>query len=305
MKRSERLVDMVKYLLARPHTLIALPFFADRYGAAKSSISEDLAILRQTLANDQNGILETVAGAAGGVRYIPFVGKKEATNYLHDLADRIEDPDRILPGNFVYLSDILGSPQDLQQIGQLIATKYAYSNVDYVMTIETKGIAIAQAVSRFLNVPFVMVRRRPKITEGSTISVNYVASSSERVVMVRRRPKITEGSTISVNYVASSSERVEKMELAKRLLPEGSNVLIVDDFMKGGGTLTGMEELVKEFKGTVAGMCVLCETKYASQKVVDDYQSLIKITEVDRTKKLIKVRPGNFLEQTDFNRFPK
>ena len=278
MKRSERLVDMVKYLLARPHTLIALPFFADRYGAAKSSISEDLAILRQTLANDQNGILETVAGAAGGVRYIPFVGKKEATNYLHDLADRIEDPDRILPGNFVYLSDILGSPQDLQQIGQLIATKYAYSNLDYVMTIETKGIAIAQAVSRFLNVPFVMVRRRPKITEGSTISVNYVASSSERV---------------------------EKMELAKRLLPEGSNVLIVDDFMKGGGTLTGMEELVKEFKGTVAGMCVLCETKYASQKVVDDYQSLIKITEVDRTKKLIKVRPGNFLEQTDFNRFPK
>lgn len=278
MKRSERLVDMVKYLLARPHTLIAVPFFADRYGAAKSSISEDLAILRQTLANDQNGILETVAGAAGGVRYIPFVGKKEATNYLHDLADRIEDPDRILPGNFVYLSDILGSPQDLQQIGQLIATKYAYSNVDYVMTIETKGIAIAQAVSRFLNVPFVMVRRRPKITEGSTISVNYVASSSERV---------------------------EKMELAKRLLPEGSNVLIVDDFMKGGGTLTGMEELVKEFKGTVAGMCVLCETKYASQKVVDDYQSLIKITEVDRTKKLIKVRPGNFLEQTDFNRFPK
>lgn len=278
MKRSERLVDMVKYLLARPHTLIALPFFADRYGAAKSSISEDLAILRQTLANDQNGILETVAGAAGGVRYIPFVGKKEATNYLHDLADRIEDPDRILPGNFVYLSDILGSPQDLQQIGQLIATKYAYSNVDYVMTIETKGIAIAQAVSRFLNVPFVMVRRRPKITERSTISVNYVASSSERV---------------------------EKMELAKRLLPEGSNVLIVDDFMKGGGTLTGMEELVKEFKGTVAGMCVLCETKYASQKVVDDYQSLIKITEVDRTKKLIKVRPGNFLEQTDFNRFPK
>ena len=278
MKRSERLVDMVKYLLARPHTLIALPFFADRYGAAKSSISEDLAILRQTLANDQNGILETVAGAAGGVRYISFVGKKEATDYLYDLADRIADPDRILPGNFVYLSDILGSPQDLRQIGQLIATKYAYSNIDYVMTIETKGIALAQAVSRFLNVPFVMVRRRPKITEGSTISVNYVASSSERV---------------------------EKMELAKRLLPEGSNVLIVDDFMKGGGTLTGMEELVKEFKGTVAGMCVLCETKYASQKVVDDYQSLIKITEVDRDKKLIKVRPGNFLEQTDFNRFPK
>ena len=36
MKRSERLVDMTKYLMERPHTLIALPFFAKRYGAAKS-----------------------------------------------------------------------------------------------------------------------------------------------------------------------------------------------------------------------------------------------------------------------------
>ena len=52
MKRSERLVDMTKYLMERPHTLIALPFFAKRYGAAKSSISEDLAILLQ-LESDQ------------------------------------------------------------------------------------------------------------------------------------------------------------------------------------------------------------------------------------------------------------
>lgn len=276
MKRSERLVDMVKYLLERPHTLIPLPFFAGRYGAAKSSISEDLTILKETLAANKNGILETVAGAAGGVRYIPFMGEQEANDYLKNLADQVQDSNRILPGNFVYLSDILGSPQDLARIGQLIATKYAYSNVDYVMTVETKGIALAQAVSRYLNVPFVIVRRRPKITEGATISVNYVASSSERV---------------------------EKMELAKRSLPNNSNILIVDDFMKGGGTLTGMEELAKEFDCIVSGMCVLCESKNASQKVVDNYQSLIKITEVDRSQDIIKAEPGNILEQTDFNRF--
>lgn len=276
MKRSERLIDMVKYLTSHPHTLIALPFFANKYDAAKSSISEDLAILKNTLAENEDGILETVAGAAGGVRYIPFMGKQVATSFLRDLADRVENPDRILPGNFVYFSDILGSPQDLQNIGKLIATKYAFSKVDYVMTVETKGLTVAQAVSRFLNVPFVLVRRQPKITEGATISVNYVASSSERV---------------------------EKMELAKRSLPGDSNVLIVDDFMRGGGTLTGMEELVKEFNCQVAGMAVLCESKYASRKVVDDYQSLIKIAEVDRNKKLIKVQPGNILEQINFDRF--
>lgn len=276
MKRSERLVDMVKYLLARPHTLIPLPFFAKRYGAAKSSISEDLSIFKKTLAQQQNGILETVPGAAGGVKYIPFMGESEAQEYLTELAARIQNPDRILPGNFVYLSDILGSPEQLAKIGQLIATTYAYSEIDYVMTVETKGIALAQAVSRYLNVPFVIVRHRPKITEGATISVNYVASSSERV---------------------------EKMELAKRSLPAGSNVLIVDDFMKGGGTLTGMEELVNEFGCHVGGMAVLCETQYASQKVVDDYQSLIKITNVNRVHKVIEAEPGNILKQTNFNRF--
>lgn len=153
MKRSERLVDMTKYLMERPHTLIALPFFAKRYGAAKSSISEDLAILKHTLASNQDGILETVAGAAGGVRYIPFLGKDHAEDYLSDLTSRIEDPSRILAGGFVYLSDVLGNTQDLRRIGELIATHYAYQEIDAVMTVETKGIALAQAVAQYLNVP--------------------------------------------------------------------------------------------------------------------------------------------------------
>ena len=116
--------------MERPHTLIALPFFAKRYGAAKSSISEDLAILKHTLASNQDGILETVAGAAGGVRYIPFLGKSHAEDYLSDLTARIEDPSRILAGGFVYLSDILGNTQDLRRIGELVATHYAYEEID-------------------------------------------------------------------------------------------------------------------------------------------------------------------------------
>src|SRR5699024_6271069 len=162
MKRSERLVDMTKYLMERPHTLIALPFFAKRYGAAKSSISEDLAILKHTLANNQDGILETVAGAAGGVRYIPFLGKNHAEDYLSDLESRIEDPSRILAGGFVYLSEILGETQYLRRIGELVATRYAYDEIDAVMTVETKGIALAQAIARYLDVPFVTARKRDR-----------------------------------------------------------------------------------------------------------------------------------------------
>lgn len=276
MKRSERLVDMTKYLMERPHTLISLPFFAKRYGAAKSSISEDLAILKHTLAGNQDGILETIAGAAGGVRYIPYLGKNHAEEYLTDLSSRIEDSSRILPGGFVYLSDVLGNSQDLRQIGKLVATRYAYSNIDAVMTVETKGIALAQAVARYLNVPFVIARKRSKVTEGATVSVNYISSSLARV---------------------------SKMELPTRVLTKNSNVLIVDDFMKGGGTLTGMEELVKEFDSTVAGICVLCEADFDKEKLVENYLSLVKISKIDTQKKIILAEPGSFLTQTDFSRF--
>ena len=95
-----------------------------------------------------------------------------------------------MPGGYVYLSDMLGNPEILQKIGRVIAAQYVDKKVDAVMTVATKGVPIAQAVATYLNVPFVIVRRDSKITEGSTVSINYVSGSSDRV---------------------------EKMELSKRL----------------------------------------------------------------------------------------
>ena len=71
LKRSARLVDMTHYLLNRPHSLIPLTLFAERYQSAKSSISEDLAIIKEVLESEGTGELVTQAGAAGGVKYVP------------------------------------------------------------------------------------------------------------------------------------------------------------------------------------------------------------------------------------------
>ena len=65
-RRSDRLIDMTRYLLERPHTLISLTFFSERYESAKSSISEDLAIIKRTFKLRGIGLLETIPGAAGG-----------------------------------------------------------------------------------------------------------------------------------------------------------------------------------------------------------------------------------------------
>ncbi len=135
---------------------------------------------------------------------------------------------------------------------------------------------MAQAVARYLNVPFVIARKQSKVTEGATVSVNYISSSIDRV---------------------------SKMELPTRALKNNSNVLIVDDFMKAGGTLTGMEELTKEFNSNVAGTCVLCEADFDKNKLIEGYLSLVKISRIDTTKRIILAEPGNFVAHTDFSRF--
>lgn len=269
-RRSDRLIDMTRYLLERPHTLVPLTFFSQRYESAKSSISEDLAIIRRTFAQRHTGILETVPGAAGGVRYVPIIAATEAQTFISQIAERLSDSERLLPGGYVYLTDLLGTPDVLRQIGRLIATQYIDSSVDAVMTVATKGIPIAQSVSQYLNVPFVIVRRDSKITEGSTVSVNYVSGSSDRV---------------------------QKMELSKRSLKPGSGVLIVDDFMKGGGTVGGMKSLIEEFDAKLLGVSVFAEGDFNGDRLIDDYTSLLRINQVDSKTKTITAEAGNYLQR--------
>lgn len=267
IRRSGRLVDMTSYMLDHPLRLVPLSFFSDRYGSAKSSISEDLAIIKSTFEIQGIGTLLTVPGAAGGVKYIPLISKAKAQIIIDQLCEMIGKPERILPGGYLYLSDILGNPQMLREIGRLYASVFANRNIDVVMTVATKGIPLAHAVASFLDVP---------------------------VVVVRRDTKVTEGSTVSINYVSGSSKRIQSMVLAKRSLEVGSNVLIVDDFMKAGGTINGMISLLEEFQANVAGIGVLVEAEDNEERLVSEYITLIRLTEVDVREKHIKVEEGNY-----------
>ncbi len=85
MRRSGRLVDMTCYLLQHPHELISLTFFSERYEAAKSSISEDLGIIKTNYETQGIGSLITIAGAAGGVKYIPLMSEEESNEVIQIL----------------------------------------------------------------------------------------------------------------------------------------------------------------------------------------------------------------------------
>lgn len=49
LKRSERMVVISNYLINNPYQLTSLNTFAERYEVAKSSISEDIAIIKKLL----------------------------------------------------------------------------------------------------------------------------------------------------------------------------------------------------------------------------------------------------------------
>lgn len=266
-RRSERLIDMTNYLLEHPRQLVSLTYFAERYKSAKSSISEDLAIIKETFEQRGIGTLQTVPGAAGGVKFQIKVSDEEAKTFISELCEIIASPDRLLPGGYLYMTDIIGDPSIVNRVGRLLASVFGETKIDVVMTVATKGISLAYAVASYLNVP---------------------------VVIVRKDSKVTEGSTVSINYVSGSSKRISTMMLSKRSLAEGSRVLIVDDFMRGGGTINGMISMLEEFNAEVAGIAVLIEAENADERLVDEYLSLIKLTDVDEKEKKIKVSEGNF-----------
>ncbi|ALS80165.1 MULTISPECIES: pur operon repressor [Planococcus] len=268
-KRSERLVDMTHFLLEHPHKLIPLTYFSDLYQSAKSSISEDLGIVKETFEEKGIGLLMTVPGAAGGVKYVPKLQEREIRAVMADLMEELSHSDRLLPGGYLYMTDVLGNPEMMNRVGKVFATAFAKEKIDVIMTVATKGIPIAHAIARHLNVP---------------------------VVIVRRDSKVTEGSTVSINYVSGSSRRIQTMVLSKRSMKSGQRVLITDDFMKVGGTMNGMKNLLEEFECTLAGVAVLVESEHSDERLVEKYLSLVKLHEVSEKERTIALEEGNYFE---------
>ena len=81
-KRSERIVFMTQYLMNHPNQLIPLTFFVKKFKQAKSSISEDVQIIKNTFQKEKLGTVITTAGASGGVTYKPMMSKEEAIEII-------------------------------------------------------------------------------------------------------------------------------------------------------------------------------------------------------------------------------
>ena len=134
-----------------------------------------------------------------------------------------------------------------------------------MLTMETKGIPIALMTARMLNVPLVIARRDSRAYEGSAVKINYIAGGNDRI---------------------------ETMALARRSVNPGQRALIVDDFMKGGGTLQGMVDMMREFQAEVVGVCVMISTSVPEEKRVRGANSLLVLEGFDQETGCAIVRPS-------------
>lgn len=249
--RNKRVVIITKILIGNPNKIISLNRFSELLNAAKSTISEDIVVIREIIEKLNMGKVETISGVAGGIRFIPKISEDEKKCFAKELCKQLEDGGRVIPGNMIYMTDLMYNPQIISQAGILLSSCFQNKDVDYVITVETKGIPLAYEVARNLGVQLVIARR-------SSIA--------------------TEGSTVTINYVSGSSGRLQQMALSKKSMKANSKCIFIDDFMKCGGTAIGIKDLLKEFDSELIGIGVLVDNNNTDKKLVDEYVSVVELS---------------------------
>ena len=91
------MVAITKILTENPNKVIGLNKFSDLLNAAKSTISEDIVIVREILEKLEMGKVETISGAAGGIKYIPGIENESMKKFAEDLCEMLKDKSRIIP----------------------------------------------------------------------------------------------------------------------------------------------------------------------------------------------------------------
>ncbi len=258
MKKSERIGAIIKILTDNPNKLIKLTYFCEELNAAKSSISEDISVAKEVMTTLSLGKIITISGAEGGVKYVPIINEERFKQIQNNLIEKLNDPSRYVGGGFLYTSDIMFDPEYIKQMASYFATYFKDSGAECVVTLETKGIPLAFLTASLLNIPSVVLRRESRISDGPTVSINYFSGSAERI---------------------------QKMSLSKKAVQNFKKALIIDDFMRAGGSLKGIEEMLMEFDITVVGIGVAITTLAPKKKKVNDYVSIIYYDDAESSGK--------------------
>lgn len=188
-----------------------------------------------------------------------------------DLRETVASRARI-DGELVMVDEFLNHRVDssvMQQVGVDLAARFGGFELDLVLTAEASGIPPAITCAAELDLPMVYAKK-------------YLGVGN-RYVFARE--------------VASPTKGVEyRVEVARRVLPPGLRVLVVDDFLSGGRTAEALGEITLEAGCELAAFGFVIEkTWMKGRHRLEQHgwhvESLVTITSIDGGTIVIDDRP--------------
>ena len=226
---------------------------AETFQVSKTVISDDVSIIDQALTQEQLGRISVDRGRSGGASFLPGVNEDLRKSWLEEVARKISDRERVLPGGLIYYSDIIFDPGYALPLGFSMASNFADRGPEVVMTSEVKGIPLALYVAHALGVPLAVCRFRNRASDGPAVAVHFPTQSGD----------------------------VRNMYMGTRQLKRGARVLIIDDFMRGGSTAAGMLLVAREFGAEVIGTGVFIASRRPEKKAVEAFSALFTLDETE------------------------
>ncbi len=129
---------------------------------------------------------------------------------------------------FKDITPLLHSPQAFERTIDIMADQWK-GKADIIAGLDARGFIFGAALAMKLHIPFMMVRKKGKLP-GAVESVSYGLEYGTDVI-----------------------------EVSTESLPEGKDVLVVDDLLATGGTAKAAATLVEKVGYVVAGFAFVVE----------------------------------------------
>jgi adenine phosphoribosyltransferase len=124
-----------------------------------------------------------------------------------------------------------------------LCADFTKTGIEYVAAVEARGFIFGAAVARKLGAGFVPIRKKDKL------------------------PFKTESVTYNLEY------GTDTLEVHSDAIEKGANVLMVDDLLATGGTMTAACELIEKIGGQIVGIAFLIElSELAGREKLSGYK---------------------------------
>jgi xanthine phosphoribosyltransferase len=168
----------------------------------------------------------------------------------YELLERIKK-DGSINGQIIKVDRFLNHMVDpllMDRLGAELASRFADQKIDKIITAESSGIMIAQALAGHFGIPFVYAKKKRPLTMGE-----FFAASS----------------------YSFTKEESTTLYVSREVILPGEHLLFADDFFAVGSTYKAIEQIVDQAEGTLIGAAVII-----NKSVRRDVEAILTLAEL-------------------------